>query len=101
MKIGRTRFVHLPHRVPVVARAPETDANPQQITVLDAGKTNSPTRHTPARSDAARVLWREIPNWHSVPSDPHSALKTGARAYARATNLHAASASGLIANRVA
>lgn len=49
----------------------------------------------------ARVLWREVPNWHTLPGNPASEICKGNSAYARAANLHSAPAAGRLANQVA
>jgi len=101
MRIGRTRFVHLPHRVNAVARAHEAGSNPQKTSssTRPEGKSRRPA--SPARAQTARVLWREVPEWHSLPGDPASENTKGARAYARAKEIHAKPVSGRLANQVA
>jgi len=101
MRIGRTRFVHLPHRVNAVARAHETNPNPQKtaISTTAEGKTRRPASH--ARAHTARVLWREVPEWHSLPGSPASENAKGQQAYARAKEIHAKPVFGRLANQVA
>ena len=101
MRIGRTRFVHLPHRVNAVARAHNVNADPQKTAVSRKAEAATRRPAPAARSQTARVLWREVPNWHTLPGDPASEGTKGARAYARAGELHAKPVSGRIADQVA
>lgn len=101
MRIGRTRFVHLPHRVNAVARAHETSADPQKTTVSRKAEAETRRPAAPARAQTARVLWREVPEWHTLPGDPATENAKGMRAYARAKEVHARPVSGHLANEVA
>ena len=101
MRIGRTRFVHLPHRVNAVARAHDVNADPQKTAVSKKAEADIRRPAPAARSQTARVLWREVPDWHTLPGDPASEGTKGARAYARASELYAKPVSGRIANEVA
>ncbi|GGD02839.1 hypothetical protein GCM10011587_03200 [Pyruvatibacter mobilis] len=88
MRIGRTRFVHLPHRVAAAPRVASFADNPATTTKSAPKDTSSQPRPADPRGPGARVLWREIPNWHNIPSDPQAALCSGTRAYARAQTLN-------------
>lgn len=88
MRIGRTRFVHLPHRVAAAPCVASFADNPSTTSKSAPKNTNSQPRPADPRNHGARVLWREVPNWHNIPSDPQAALCSGTRAYARAQTLN-------------
>jgi len=101
MRIGRTRFVHLPTRVNAVAPAHGVSENPQKSSAGDTVPARTARKAPAARMSPARVLWREVPNWHTLPGNPASEICKGNSAYARAANLHSAPAAGRLANQVA
>ncbi len=101
MKIGRTRFVHLPRRVATVEKVYAANTNPQKTAIVEHASTPARSTAKAHVAPSARVLWREVPNWHSLPGDINAALSTSARAYARAHRLHAAPVAGRIADKVA
>lgn len=101
MRIGRTRFVHLPHRVSAVAHAHGVNTNPQKTAVSKRAEIEAQPKAPAARVHNARVLWREVPDWHTLPANPGAEMNKSAQAYARAIDLHAKPVSGRLANQVA
>lgn len=98
MQIGRTRFVHLPRRIAPAAQAHAAGDKGRERTAFTVNAIQPRTQARPAAAAAARVLWREVPDWHSLPGDPARALSESARAYARAAGLYRPAPAGRLAD---
>lgn len=98
MQIARTRFVHLPRRIAPAARAQACGEKARERAAFTVNGASGSKRVRPAQAAAARVLWREVPDWHSLPGDAARALGDGARAYARASDLYRPAPTGRIAD---
>ncbi|MGD1933871.1 MAG: hypothetical protein ACFB0Z_05060 [Candidatus Phaeomarinobacter sp.] len=84
-----------------VARAHDVNADPQKTAISKKAEAETRRPAPVARSQTARVLWREVPEWHTLPGDPAAENTKSARAYARAGDLYAKPVAGRIANQVA